>query len=442
MPTHAGRPAALPTPLEIDAPHCLYTASAPAAAPLLPLRAEVRSDVAVVGAGYTGLSTALHLAERGAAVTVLEAHEPGWGAAGRNGGQVNAGLKHDPDEVVHHFGPIYGPRLVRLAGDAPAELFALIARLGIDCEARREGTIRAVRGIRQVESLRAYERQWRDRGVALESWDAAQVEAATGTRRYVAASFDPRGGSVNPLSLARGLAAAALRAGARIFGNSRARRLQNTGGGWRIETGGGAVHAEKVVLATDGYSDSLWPGLRTSIVPLYSSIIASEPLPAPLAASILPHGGVVYETGEITTYYRLDKQSRLLMGGRGVQRSATRRADYEHLVRTALRLWPALARIEWTHWWNGQFALTPDFLPRLHTPQRNLLIALGYSGRGVALASAVGAQLAAACLDTAVGDLALPATSIPKVPLHRLWRVAVAARVAYGTLLDRLAAHS
>lgn len=426
------------TPLELDAPQCLYPATARAAVTAPALREHARAEVAIVGAGYTGLSTALHLAERGTAVRLLEAHEPGWGAAGRNGGQVNAGLKHDPDEVERHLGMVYGPRLVRLAGEAPDYLFGLIDRLGIDCEARREGTIRAVRRSRYAAALHSSTEQWRRRGALLESWDATRVAAAIGTRRYLAASFDPRGGSVNPLSLARGLAAAAITAGALIHGDSRALRLEREGTGWRLDTAGGAVRAEKVVLATDGYSDELWPGLRTSIVPLYSSIIASEPLPIELAAAILPGGGVVYESGEITTYYRLDRQRRLLMGGRGIQHRATRRPDYEHLVRSAVQLWPALAKVSWTHWWNGQFALTPDFYPRLHRPAQNLLIALGYSGRGVALATALGAQLAAACSGTDLEDLALPATRVPKIPFHRLWRVAVTARVAYGTWLDNL----
>ncbi len=424
------------TPLEHDAPQCLYLATARPAISAPPLRADARAEVAIVGAGYTGLSTALHLAERGTAVTLLEAHEPGWGAAGRNGGQVNAGLKHEPDEVERHLGPVHGPKLVQLAGDAPAYLFGLVDRLGIGCEARREGTIRAVRGPRYTAALQASVEQWRRRGAMVESWTAGQVAAATGTRRYIAASFDPRGGSVNPLGLARGLAAAAIKAGAVIHGDSRALKLERAGLGWRIETAGGSVQAGKVVLATDGYSDELWPGLRTSIVPLYSSIIASEPLSAELAASILPGGGVVFESGEITTYYRIDRDGRLLMGGRGPQHRATRRAEYQHLVRMALRLWPALAGVSWTHWWNGQFALTPDFYPRLHMPERNLLIALGYSGRGVALATALGAQLAAACSGAAAEDLALPATRVPKVPFHRLWRLAVNARVAYGRWRD------
>jgi glycine/D-amino acid oxidase-like deaminating enzyme len=428
----------LPTSLEIDAPHCLYAATARAAVPTPPLRSDARTEIAIIGAGYTGLSAALHLAERGTAVTLLEAHEPGWGAAGRNGGQVNAGLKHEPDEVERHLGNVFGPRLVQLAGEAPTQLFALIDRLGIECEARREGTLRAAYRPRDAAALHAAIGQWRRRGTSLETWDAERIAAATGTRRYLAASFDPRGGSVNPLGLARGLAAAAITAGATIHGDSRVQRLERAGGGWRVETPGGVVHAEKVVLATDGYSDDLWAGLRTSIVPVYSSIIASEPLPATLRSSILPGGGVVYESGVVTTYYRVDRDGRLLMGGRGAQRRLIERGDYAHLRRQALRLWPSLAGIQWTHWWNGQFALTPDFYPRLHAPARNLLIALGYSGRGVALGVAVGAQLAAAAAGADLETLALPATPVPHIPFHALWRAGVTARVAYARLLDAL----
>ena len=427
------------TPLERDEPRCLYVATARRAVPAPPLRTDARTEVVVVGAGYTGLSTALHLAERGVAVTLLEAHEPGWGAAGRNGGQVNAGLKHEPDEAERDLGDVYGPRLVRLAGEAPAYLFGLITRLGIDCEARRLGTLRVAHHPRHAAELRHSVEQWRRRGVALESWDGARVAAATGSDHYVAATFDPRGGAVNPLGLARGLAAAAITAGVTLCSESCALKLERDGDGWRVATPGATVRADKVVLATDGYTDDLWGGLRTSIVPVYSSIIATEPLPPGLAASILPGGEVVYESGDVTTYYRRDREGRLLMGGRGAQRRVEEQQDYAHLSRHALRLWPGLAGVKWTHWWNGQFALTPDFYPRLHVPAPNLFIGLGYSGRGVALGTALGAQLADAAAGAPLETLALPVTGVPQIPFHRLWRVGVTARVAYGRLRDRLA---
>lgn len=426
------------TPLERDEPRCLYLATARGAVWTEPLRTDARAEVAVVGAGYTGLSTALHLAERGVAVTLLEAREPGWGAAGRNGGQVNAGLKHEPDDVERDLGEVFGPKLVRLAGDAPNYLFALIARLGIDCEARRAGTLRVAHHPRHASALQRSVEQWRSRGAALELWDASATKAATGTNHYVRATFDPRGGAINPLGLARGLAAAAITAGATLYSDSRALRLDRDGSGWRVITPGGTLRADKVVLATDGYTDDLWGGLRTSIIPVYSSIVATAPLPPRLAASILPDGEVVYESGDVTTYYRRDRDGRLLMGGRGAQRRAEELRDYAHLSSHALRLWPALAGVEWTHWWNGQFALTPDFYPRLHVPAPNLLIGLGYSGRGVALGTALGAQLAQAAAGAPLDSLALPVTGVPHVPFHSLWRVAVSARVGYGRLRDRL----
>ena len=428
----------MPSPLELDAPGCLYATTAVPAVEAPPLAADLRVEVAVVGGGYTGLSAALHLAERGRRVALLEAHEPGWGAAGRNGGQVNAGLKHEPDEVERAFGPVFGPRLVQLAGGAPQFLFELIARHRIECEARRSGTLRAAYQPRHAETLRASVEQWARRGARLELWDAARVAAETATDRYVAATFDVRGGAVNPLSLARGLAGAAQRHGASIHGGSPALRLERDGGGWRLATRGGSLRADKVVLATDGYSDNLWPGLRTSVVPIYSSIIATEPLPPPLGDALLPGSAVVYEAGNITVYYRRDAQGRLLMGGRGRQRNAGGRPDYEHLVRYARQLWPALASTAWTHWWNGQFALTPDFYPRFHAPAPGLYIGLGYSGRGVAFGVVMGAQLAAAAAGEPLATLAVPVTPVPHLHLHRFWRIGVAAGVTLGRVRDRL----
>ena len=424
-------------PLRLVGPEHLYAASAVPAVPTPALAGDRRVAVAVVGGGYTGLSTALHLAERGAEVALVEAGEPGWGAAGRNGGQVNAGLKCEPDDVERRYGPVHGPRLVKLSGEAPDYLFSLIGRHRLHCEAERGGTLRAAYKQEPVAALEASVAQWRDRGVAMELWDAERVFAATGTRRYRAATFDPRGGAVNPLSLARGFAAAAIGAGATIYGDSRATRLERAGQGWRIVTDGGTLRADTVVLATDGYSDALWPGLAASIIPIFSSILASAPLPPPLVAAILPAGQVVYESGNITVYYRRDHANRLLMGGRGRQGPLRSAADCAHLKRYAETLWPELAGIAWTHAWNGQFALTPDFYPRLHVPAPNLLIALGYAGRGVALGTSMGRELAAAACGTDVSELALPVTPLTPILLHRFWRVGVAARVALGRLQDR-----
>jgi glycine/D-amino acid oxidase-like deaminating enzyme len=427
----------MPTALELDAPHCLYPATAIAPAPAPELSEDARTEILIIGGGYTGLSTALHLAERGRTVALLEAREPGFGAAGRNGGQVNAGLKYEPDEAERALGPVYGPRLLALSLRAPEFLFGLIERLGIECEASRTGTLRVGYAPAHVRALRASIDPWRRRGVPLEFWEAGRVAAATGSTRYLGGTFNPQGGSLNPLGLARGLARAALAAGARLYQSSPVLALEREGGGWRARTPRAALRAERVLIATDGYSGDLWPDLRQSAVPIYSAIIATAPLPPDLAASILPDRPAVYESGQITTYYRRDAAGRLLMGGRGLQRNATNREDYRHLVSYARTLWPALTRVEWTHWWNGQFALTPDFLPRFHHPAPGLYMFLGYSGRGLALSSAIGAQLAAVLAGATPESFALPVSPVRRIPLHRFWRLGVNTRVAYGRLLDR-----
>src|ERR1700733_15267004 len=200
----------------------LYQDTAEPASPTPPLDGDVRTDVAVVGGGVTGLSTALHLAEQGAKVALLEAEEPGWGASGRNGGQVNPGLKLDPDTVERDHGSELGARMNAFAGAAPAFVFDLIERHGIRCDARRNGTLRAAIRAKHAAQVRASAEQLARCGAPVELLDGSSLERATGTRRYLLAMLDRRGGDLNPLSFVRGLVRAALGAGAAVHGGSRA----------------------------------------------------------------------------------------------------------------------------------------------------------------------------------------------------------------------------
>jgi len=292
----------------------LYQDTAEPASPTPPLDGDVRTDVAVVGGGITGLSTALHLAEQGAGVVLLEAEEPGWGASGRNGGQVNPGLKYDPDEVEREFGRDLGGRMNAFAGAAPALVFDLIARHGIRCEARRNGTLRAAVRPKHAGRVRASAEQLARRGAPVELLEGSSLERATGTARYRVAMLDRRGGDLNPLSYARGLARAALGAGAAVHGGTRALGMKKNGALWRIETSVGVVSAPQVVLATNGYTDDLWPDLRRTIVPLFGAIAATGALPEAIASGIMPSRAVLYESGAVTVYYRVDGGRRLLSG--------------------------------------------------------------------------------------------------------------------------------
>ncbi len=415
----------------------LYEQTAEPAAATPPLASEANADVVVVGGGITGLSTALHLAERAVRVVLLEAEQPGWGASGRNGGQVNPGLKHDPDLVERDFGSELGARMVAFAGSAPGFVFDLIERLNIRCEQRRCGTLRAAAHPKHLARLRATAEQYARRGAPIEVLDRAAVERATGTDRYAGAMLDRRGGALNPLSYSRGLARAAQRAGAVIHGGTRALKLERAGQEWRVHASTGTVTAAQIVLATNGYTDSIWPTLDRSLVPLFGSIAATEPLPEAIARSILPGGEVLYEVGTVTVYYRLDEARRLLIGGRGPMREIDVPTDIPHILRYAQRLWPALAAAHWTHGWGGRLGYTADQYPHVHEPAERVLVCLGYSGRGVAMASAMGGALAAR-IAGAARDFPLPITAIKPIAFQRYWPITVPAAILLARLADAL----
>ena len=419
-------------------PPSVYAETAIEAAQLDHLSGEERASVVIIGGGITGLSAALHLAERGVDCLLLEAHQPGWGASGRNGGHVNPGLKPDPDDVERDFGEL-GRRMVRVSYAAPEALFRLIERYQLRCEARQAGTLRAATSVRTLAGLRNLARQYAARGMSADLLEGSDAAAATGTSRYPGILRDPSGGSVNPLGYARGLAHAAIAAGARIYGGSPAVKLaRNASGAWRVQTSNGSVVADRLVIGTNGYTDGLWPGLRRTVVPVWSGITATEPLPDGIARKIMPGGGVLYELGAVTVYYRLDVGNRLLMGGRSGLRDMHGPEGFSFLQRYASKLWPSLASVAWTHGWNGQLGMTKDHYPHLHEPEPDVLMALGYNGRGVAMATAMGGLIARRIGGEPAEELEMPITDIRPIPLHGLWPLAVQGRLAWGRLRDRM----
>jgi glycine/D-amino acid oxidase-like deaminating enzyme len=424
----------MPKPL----PSSLYAETARPGIAAPSMDGDKRVSVAVIGGGFTGLSSALHLAERGVDVAVLEAHEPGWGASGRNGGQVNPGLKSDPDQVEADFGPDLGRRMVDFSSNAPNLVFDLIRAHQIRCEARQGGTLRAAYAQKTADQVRSTAEQCLRRGMPVALLERGAIRDMTGNDRYLAAMLDRRGGSVNPLGYARGLAEAAARAGAAIHGGSPALSIARVDKRWAIETPRGTLHAEKLVIATNAYTDDLWPRLRRSVVPVFSGIVATEPLPAALAARILPNGTALYENGQITVYYRVDTGGRLLMGGRSPMRDGAGFDTLRWLIRYTERLWPELRDARWTHAWNGQLAVTQDHYPHIHEPDPDALICLGYNGRGVAMATAMGGEIARRVLGCKVSELDMPVTDLKQIPFHGLWKTAAAARIAYGRIRDML----
>lgn len=230
----------------------LYRENAEPADSTPPLDGDVRADAAVIGGGITGLATALHLSEQGANVVLLEAEQSGWGASGRNGGQINPGLKHDPDKVEADFAPDLGGRMNAFAGSAPVFVFDLIERHGVRRDARRNGTLRAAVHAKHAMQVRATMEQLARRAAPVELLEGADIERMTGTARYMAAMLDRRGGDLNPLSFVRGLTRAALGSAAAVYGGTRVLGMSRAGAAWQIRTASGIVSARQVVLATNG----------------------------------------------------------------------------------------------------------------------------------------------------------------------------------------------
>lgn len=354
-----------------------------------PLDGDARHDIAIVGAGFTGLSTALDLAARGVDCVVLEANEPGWGASGRNGGQINPGLKSPPDTVERDL----GAAAVTFSQSAPDRVFELVARHGIDCGIHRGGTLRAATDAKGAADFASMAKDYARRGIPARVLDRAEMREITGADRYAGGFLDPAGGQLDPLAYARGLAKAVRAAGIPIHCDTPVLRADHGPGGWRLATPRGTVTADKVLFATNGYSDGLVPRLARSMLPVYSSIVASHPLPQDLAARITAGRPSVFEVGPVTTYYRIDARNRLIFGGRGRMGDASGPEPFGGLRRYAERLWPDLAGHGWQAGWNGRVALTADHYPHLHVLNGSAIACVGYNGRGVAMASAMGTEL-------------------------------------------------
>jgi glycine/D-amino acid oxidase-like deaminating enzyme len=276
---------------DLAAPPLAYARLAPPAPVTRRLEASHHTAVAVVGAGFIGLSAALHLAEAGVAVTVLETRSIGWGASGRAFGQVVPYLKHDHDRIARHYGRERGPRIIDAIAAGPDLVARLIERLGIACDLRRSGLIFAAHTPSGERVLGARAAYWQRLGASVEMLDGAAATAAIGSTVYRTALLDHRGVHLNPLAYARGLAYAAARTGARIHEGMPVRSLTPRGDRWRIAAGAHEVSADAVILATNAYSDALWPGLADSIVPLRGHGAVSAPLSENLRRSIFRAGG-------------------------------------------------------------------------------------------------------------------------------------------------------
>ncbi|NTX26748.1 FAD-binding oxidoreductase [Burkholderia pyrrocinia] len=430
MATLAGEP--------LQQPQSLWADTAIPAPALSRLSGNAQTDIVIVGAGFTGLSAAIHLSEMGLRCAVVDAAQPGWGASGRNNGQVIAGLKQDPDIVETLWPGETGRRLVRFGSDAPSKVFDLVKRHGIDCSASNAGWIQPAFTRSGIAAILRRSALWCERGIATKVLDGEVLHHQLGTTKYSIGWLDPRGGSIQPLSYARGLAHAALALGAQIFDRTRVTSITGSLGRFNVTTDGGSLQCRHVIVATGAYADKLVPHLSRSFVAVRTAQIATSPLTDALRATILPMGNVASDTRQLLTSFRRSPDDRLVMGGSGATAGLDHSKIVPYLMRAGDELFGGLGKLEWQYAWSGYFAVTIDHLPHVHEPQPGLHVSVGCNGRGIAVSTSLGIELALRAAGAAHDEIAVPVTDIRTVPFHAFRTLGVAAATHYKRLQDRL----
>lgn len=421
-------------------PPSLYAAQVAPLPPFPTLEGDRRADVCVIGGGYTGLSAALHLAKAGFDVALLEAHRAGFGASGRNGGQLGSGQRLEVDELERMAGPETARRLWDMAEDAKRLTRDLAAQSGVRVH---DGVAHAFRKPAELDHAR------REIEHLATHYDYPQIDAfdrdafydILPSPAYCGGVLDHGAGHLNPLALALGMALLANRAGAHLFELSHVTKVDfapDARSRSTVHTARGRVTCDHVVLAGNGYLGKLVPQVAAHVLPINNFIAATEPL-GDRTIEVLTRNIAVHDTKFVVNYWRLDDEGRLIFGG-GENVSYNFPQDIAAKVRKPLaQVYPQLADIPLTHAWGGTLAITMNRMPCFMRPAPNALSASGFSGHGVALATLAGKQMADAIAGQAAGFDTMAALPSPAFPggQYLRWPLLIAGMSWYG-LRDRL----
>jgi len=416
-----------------------YTATANALDPFPALDADTHADVAIVGGGYTGLSAALHLAERGIDVVLLEANRVGWGASGRNGGQIHSGQRRDVEWLESHLGLDHARRLWALGEDAKALVRDLIARHDIQCDLR-DGLFGVAHKQRFVDGEKQYaEKLRRDYGYEQISWvDRAPLAEALGTDVYFGGVRDSGAGHLHPLNFALGIARAAAAAGAHLHEATPVTKLE---GGAKpvLVTPAGRVSADTVILAGNGYLDGVEADTEARVMPMNNYILTTEPIGAGQEGGILKGGEAASDSRFVIYYWRPTPDGRLLFGG-GETYSRRFPADIRGFVRRhMLNIYPQLDQAHIHHAWGGTLAVTVNRLPYIRKIGPGVYVGAGFSGQGVTIAPLAGKVLAEAIAGEPARFDAFANLPCPQFPGGKWLRTpTLMAAMTWFALRDRL----
>jgi gamma-glutamylputrescine oxidase len=365
------------------------------------LAGEVAADVCIVGGGYSGLSAALELTARGYKVALLEAARIGWGASGRNGGQICSGYAAGLAKLAGWVGPEDAHRLWLVAEEAKAIIRDRVQRHAIDCDLAW-GYLHAALKPRQMAEVADELALWRDRYGYRQARlvERAEMRELVASAAYVGGLLDEGGGHLHPLNYALGLARAARDAGVALYEQSRVLRIEGDGPA-RVATAAGAVKARYVVLCGNAYLGDLVPALSRKIMPVGTYIAATAPLGAARARELIRHNLAVADCNFVISYFRLSADHRLLFGGRVSYTTLMPTNLPGAMRRSMLRVFPQLDSVGFEYVWGGNVAITVERTPHLGRLAGDVYFAHGYSGLGVALTGVAGRIIAEAIAGTA-----------------------------------------
>jgi len=386
----------------------LWTSSSKEKIETDPLEKETTSDLVIIGGGYTGCSAALHAANSGINVQLIEANTIGYGGSGRNAGLVNAGLWVLPSQVETLLGKETGAKLNTVLAKAPDLVFSLIQQHTIECDAVRSGTLHCAHSIRGLKELEGRYRQLIIRNAPVALLDAVQTEARTGSASFFGSLFDRRAGTINPLAYCRGLARAAQATGAILHESTPALDIQFKDHCWLVTTPRGSIIAKALLIATNAYSLVI-TGVKTAqYTPVHFFQLATKPLDKITLETLLPGGEGAWDTAPIMSAFRLDGKGRLIIGAIGSLGHRTSSIHTNWAARKLSSLFPKIAQPQFEHHWHGCIAMTRDHIPKIIRLGKHGYAVYGYSGRGIGPGTVFGKAVADALLTNNEDCLPIP----------------------------------